>query len=162
MKKFESSDTKQNLMAAFAGESMANRKYLYFAKVARELGDEEVARVFEETAAQETNHAFGHLMLIYPKEELTVERLLELAIEGERYEHTVMYPGYEQRAIEEARPEAAQEFAEQAAESREHDELFTRTLERARKRFAALTKVEKMHADRYQALLDAKLVAQPR
>jgi rubrerythrin len=156
MKTFNESQTKKNLEAAFAGESMANRKYLYFAKIARELGDEEVAKVFEETAHQETQHALSHLSLIYPKEKLTVERLLEMAIEGERYEHNTMYPGFEKRALEEAASDAAREFAEQAQESREHDALFTKTLELARKRFAALTKIEKVHADRYQSILDTK------
>ena len=130
---FNQSQTKKNLEAAFAGESMANRKYLYFARVARALGDEEVAKVFEETANQETEHALSHLSLIYPKESLTVEKLLEIAIEGERYEHTTMYPGFEKNALQEASQDAAREFAEQAAESKEHDERFTKTLELARK-----------------------------
>jgi rubrerythrin len=155
-KKFEKTETKKNLEAAFAGESMANRKYLYFAQVARELGDEEVAKVFEDTAHQETAHAFSHLSLIYPKEKLTIERLLEIAIEGERYEHTTMYPGFEKRALEEASQDAAREFAEQAQESRDHDALFARTLELARKKFAALAKIEKVHADRYQSILDTR------
>jgi len=153
---FGQSKTKKNLEAAFAGESMANRKYLYFARIARELGDEEVAKVFEETANQETEHALSHLTLIYPKEDLTVQRLLEMAIEGERYEHTTMYPGFEKNALDEASHEAAKEFAEQAAESREHDARFTKTLELARKRFAALTKIEKVHADRYQSYLEKR------
>ena len=95
----EASNTKKNLEAAFAGESMANRKYLFFAKMARQLGDEEVAALFEKTANEETAHAFAHLELIYPSQELTVERLLELAIEGELYETNVMYPQFEQEAI---------------------------------------------------------------
>ena len=61
-------ETQKNLEAAFAGESMANRKSLYFAKLARAKGDEEVAKLFEETASQETSHAFAHLDLIYPGE----------------------------------------------------------------------------------------------
>lgn len=155
-RQFNKTQTKQNLEAAFAGESMANRKYLYFARVAKELGDLEVAKVFEETANQETEHALSHLSLIYPKETLTVTRLLELAIEGERYEHTTMYPGFEKKALEEASEEAAKEFAEQARESQEHDERFTKALELARKRFAALSKIEKIHADRYQSFLDKR------
>lgn len=151
-KKFETSQTKKNLEAAFAGESMANRKYLYFAKIARELGDEAVAKVFEETANQETAHAFSHLSLIYPKEQMTVDKLLELAISGERYEHQVMYPGFEKKALEEASLDAAREFEEQRRESQEHDAEFTRTLALARRRFEALTKVEKIHADRYENL----------
>lgn len=153
---FKQTLTKKNLDSAFAGESMANRKYLYFAKIARELGDEEVAKVFEETAEQETGHAFSHLSLLYPKETLNVERLLELAIEGERYEHQIMYPGFEKTAIEEGRLDALKEFKDQGNESKEHAEMFEKTLELARKKFAALTKVEKIHADRYQAILDKK------
>jgi rubrerythrin len=157
--KFNQSQTKANLEAAFAGESMANRKYLYFAKIARELGDEEVAKVFEETAAQETQHAFSHLELIYPKDQMTVETVLEIAVAGERYEHLTMYPGFETKALEEAAKDAAKEFAEQAAESREHDARFTKTLETARKRFSALTRVEKIHADRYASHLEKRIAA---
>jgi rubrerythrin len=141
---FENSQTKKNLEAAFGGESMANRKYLYFAKLAREMGDDEVAGVFEETAKQETEHAFSHLSLIYPKEKMTVRDLLAIAIEGERYEHTTMYPGFEKKALEEADG------------SKEHDAQFLATLRTAQKRFAALAKVEKIHADRYQSYLDRR------
>jgi rubrerythrin len=153
---FKDSETKKNLEAAFAGESMANRKYLYFAKIARELGDEEVARVFEETAHQETQHAFSHLELIYPKDKLTVEKLLEMAIAGERYEHQTMYPGFEKKALEEAAYTAQKEFQEQALESKDHDALFTKTLELAKKRFMALTVIEKKHADHYQDVLNSR------
>jgi len=155
-KTFKETLTHKNLEAAFAGESMANRKYLYFAKLARQLGDEEVAKVFEETAEQETAHAFSHLSLIYPKESMTVEKLLETAIAGERYEHTTMYPDFEKRALAEAEQDAAKEFAEQAEESRVHEANFQKTLNLAKLKFAALTKVEKIHADRYQAILDKK------
>lgn len=157
MKKvFLETQTKKNLESAFAGESMANRKYLYFAKLARELGDEEVAKVFEETAAQETQHAFSHLSLIYPQEKLTIEKLLEMAIEGERYEHTVMYPEFERKAQEENDLTAVREFKEQAIESKDHELNFRETLELARKKFAALKVVEKIHADNYQRVLDQK------
>lgn len=155
-KRFE---TKKNLEAAFAGESMANRKYLYFAKVARKLGDEEVATLFEKTAQEETGHAFSHLQLLWPEETLSVERLLELAIEGERYEHNVMYPGFEKKALEEGDKAAAGEFRGQAEESKEHDARFATMLESARKRFAALTKAEKRHADAYQTALDGRKAA---
>ena len=66
------SATVKNLEAAFAGESMANRKYLYFARRCRELGADDVAGVFEETARQETAHAFGHLELLYPSADIGV------------------------------------------------------------------------------------------
>ena len=98
-KDFKQTITRKNLEAAFAGESMANRKYLYFAKIARDLGDEEVAKIFEETAQQETGHAFSHLQLLYPANTLSIESLLKMAIEGERYEHLTMYPEFEKKAI---------------------------------------------------------------
>jgi rubrerythrin len=142
--------TEQNLHAAFAGESMANRKYLYFAKVARKLGNEDIAKLFEETAHQETGHAFSHLELLYPPSELTVEKLLELAIEGELYETNEMYPEFERIAWEEGNEAAVLEFQEQGAESREHAEIF----EKAAKRFKALKLVEAFHAKRYQNALD--------
>ena len=145
--------TEKNLQTAFAGESMANRKYLYFAKLAREKGDEETAKLFEETADAETGHAFAHLALLYPADRLGVADLLEAAIAGERYEHTTMYPGFEQEAAAEEKSAAVAEFREQAAESREHDARFTAMLGRAKRRFAHLTKVEKEHADRYAARL---------
>jgi rubrerythrin len=156
MTMFNLTETRKNLEAAFAGESMANRKYLYFARLARELGDEEVAKVFEETAEQETHHALSHLRQLYPKESLTVEKLLEMAIAGERYEHTVMYPDFEAVAVKENQPAAIEEFRQQAQESQEHEAMFKATLENARKRFEGLKQVEKMHADHYQRLLDQR------
>ena len=148
--------TIQNLEAAFAGESMANRKYLYFARKAREVGAVDVAEVFEATAEQETAHAFGHLELLYPSSELTVERMLEMAVEGETYEYTEMYPKFRHLAMEEGNTAAVKEMDEQIEESREHAEMFQAVLEKAAKRFAALAKVEERHAGRYQAVLDAQ------
>ncbi|MBE0623567.1 MAG: rubrerythrin [Burkholderiales bacterium] len=145
--------TIQNLEAAFAGESMAHIKYRYFAKLARESGDEATARVFEETADQEVQHAFGHLDLLYPKARLSPARALEIAIEGETYEYTEMYPKFHHLALEEGNGAAAKEFDEQIAESKEHAQNFRRTLEIAAKRFAALAKVEERHANQYRAAL---------
>lgn len=142
--------TEQNLHSAFAGESMANRKYLYFAKIARKLGSDSVADLFEETAHQETGHAFAHLDLLYPESEMTVEKLLELAIEGELYETNQMYPEFERVAKEEGNIDAVAEFKEQAAESKQHAEIF----EQAAKRFKALGMVEAFHAKRYQNALN--------
>lgn len=144
------SQTAANLMAAFGGESMANRKYLYFAKIARKLGNEEVAKLFEETANHETAHAFAHLELIYPSSEQTVESILALAAAGEMYESVTMYPDFERIAQEEGNQAAVAEFQEQAKESLEHAGIF----EKAAKRFGALKKVEAYHAARYQAALD--------
>src|SRR4051812_44019406 len=144
-----------NLEAAFAGESMAHIKYRYFAKLAREAGAEEVAKVFEETADQEVMHAFGHLDLLYPKSKMTPAKALEIAIEGETYEYTEMYPKFRHLAVEEGNQAAVAEFDEQIAESREHAENFRRTLETAAKRFAALAKVEERHANHYRDVLNA-------
>ncbi|BAC91675.1 rubrerythrin family protein [Gloeobacter violaceus] len=149
------SKTQENLHSAFAGESMANRKYLYFASVARELGNEEVAKLFEKTAEEETGHAFAHLRLVHPPGTLTVEKLLELAAEGELYETNEMYPTFQQEAVTEHEQAAAAEFAEQAEESREHAERFLKMLKRASKQFGALGAVEKAHAQRYLDALEA-------
>jgi rubrerythrin len=149
-----------NLESAFAGESMAHIKYRYFAKLAREAGAEDVAKIFEETAEQEVMHAFGHLDLLYPKGQLTPAKSLEIAIEGETYEYTEMYPKFRHLAVEEGNQAAAAEYDEQIAESKQHAANFQRTLEIAAKRFAALAKVEQRHAGHYQAALDALTAAQ--
>jgi len=96
--------TLANLEAAFAGESMAHIKYRYFARIARAAGDEDTARVFEETADQEVMHAFGHLDLLYPKASLTPAAALQIAIDGETYEYSEMYPGFRATAEREATP----------------------------------------------------------
>jgi rubrerythrin len=150
--------TMANLEAAFAGESMAHIKYRYFAKIARAAGDEETAKVFEETANQEVQHALGHLDLLYPKAEMSTERCLQMAIEGETYEYTEMYPGFLKTAQQEGDAAAASEIKQQIEESVEHAALFKATLEKAAKRFAALARVEERHANQYRATL-AKITA---
>ena len=129
--------TLQNLEAAFGGESMANRKYLFFADLAKQLGHGELARLFRETAQQETEHAFAHFRLLHP--ELVVEnpealsqdakdallaRCLELAIEGETYEFEVMYPEFTAKAERDRDQGAVAEFNEQIDESKEHAGVF--------------------------------------
>lgn len=156
--KTNESITVKNIEAAFAGESMAHIKYLYFAGIARAAGDVETAKVFEETAAQEVQHAFGHLDLLYPKTDMNVARCLEMAIEGETYEYTEMYPNFRHTAVQEGNAAAIAEYDEQIAESKEHAERFKATLEKAAKRFAALAKVEERHANKYRATL-AKVAA---
>lgn len=150
--------TMANLESAFAGESMAHIKYRYFAKLAREMGDEATARTFEETADQEVMHAFGHLDLLYPKATMTPARALQIAIAGETYEYTEMYPGFRKTAEEEGNSAAVAEMDQQIEESKVHAAQFKATLEKARKRFAALAKVEERHANHYKAQL-AKLTA---
>lgn len=148
--------TGKNLEAAFAGESMAHMKYRYFAKLAREMGDEETAQAFEETASQEIHHALGHLDLLYPRETLSPSRMLEIAIAGETYEYTEMYPRFAEQARQENRANALQEFNAQIAESVEHAKWFEAALAKAEKRFAALAKVEERHARHYREIWQRK------
>ena len=154
--------TMANLESAFAGESMAHIKYRYFAKLAREMGDEATARTFEETADQEVMHAFGHLDLLYPKATMTPAKALQIAIDGETYEYTEMYPGFRKTAEAEGNAAAVAEMDEQIEESKVHAAQFRATLratlEKAQKRFAALAKVEERHANHYKAQL-AKVAA---
>lgn len=149
--------TLANLESAFAGESMAHIKYRYFAKIAREMGDELTARTFEETANQEVMHAFGHLDLLYPKATMTPAKALQMAIDGETYEYTEMYPGFRKTAEQEGNAAAVAEIDEQIEESKVHAAQFQATLEKAQKRFAALAKVEERHAKHYLSVLDTVL-----
>jgi rubrerythrin len=144
--------TIKNLESALAGESQAHIKYRYFAKIARAEGFEEVARHFEHTADQELLHAWSHLELLVGRPD--TRRCLEMAIEGETYEFTTMYPDFEREAIFEGNNEAAQEAKVQADESREHAEQFITVLKKAEKRFAALKKIEQRHADAYKEKLE--------
>ena len=145
--------TLKNLESALAGESMAHIKYRYFAKIAREEGFEDVAKHFEHTADQEIKHAWGHLELLIEKPD--TRRCLELAIEGETYEYTQMYPKMQEEALREDNYGAFAEAEAQTEESRQHAEEFRAILAKAEKRFAALAKIEKRHADAYQAKLEA-------
>jgi rubrerythrin len=143
--------TLQNLESALAGESMAHIKYRYFAKLARAEGYEEVAKHFEHTADQEILHAWGHLELLIGKPD--TRKCLELAIEGETHEFTVMYPQFKNQAYGEGLSHAQKEFQDQIDESKEHAEQFKKVLMLAEKRFAALAKVEQRHAEAYQVKL---------
>jgi rubrerythrin len=144
--------TLQNLESALAGESMAHIKYRYFAKLARAEGFEEIAQHFEHTADQEIKHAWGHLELLIGKPD--TRKCLELAIEGETYEFTTMYPQFQRQAKAENNIEAVKEFNEQGRESNEHAQQFKKILALAEKRFAALASVEKRHAEAYQQKLE--------
>jgi rubrerythrin len=145
--------TIKNLEAAFAGESQAHTKYRYFAKMAREQGFEDVAKHFEHTADQELLHAWGHLELLVGKP--TTKECLELAIQGETHEFTIMYPTMKAEAVEEGNQHAAIEAQSQIDESKEHAEEFAAVLAKAEKRFNALAKVEKRHAEAYQQVWES-------
>ncbi|MEI6829337.1 MAG: rubrerythrin family protein [Synechococcaceae cyanobacterium ELA445] len=156
--------TQANLEAAFGGESMANRKYLFFADVAKQLGNPELAKLFRDTAAQETEHAFAHFRLLHPKlvvadptalseeqKQTVLGRCLELAIEGETYEYTTMYPEFAAQARSDRDSGAEAEFNEQIAESSEHAGIFRK----AASNFGLLVPIEHHHADRYTVALEA-------
>lgn len=143
--------TFHNLESALAGESQAHVKYRYFAKIAREEGFEDVAKHFEHTADQEIHHAWGHLELLIGKP--STKQCLQMAIDGETYEYTEMYPQFQVIAESEGNIAAAKEAEEQIAESKEHARDFIEILEKAEKRFAALAKIEQRHATGYQRML---------
>lgn len=150
---------KQNLDSAFFGESGAYVKYLWFAKVCREQGYDAVADHFEATASQELNHAWGHLELIHNLEVPTPQECLQLAIAGETYEYTEMYPKMLEEAMLENNQDQIAEITEQIAQSREHAEQFEDLLSReaselAERRFRALKRVEERHANKYQQVLE--------
>jgi rubrerythrin len=144
--------TIKNLESAFAGESQAFTKYMYFAKLARAEGFEDVAKHFEHTASQELLHAHGHLELLIGKP--SVKQSLEMAIAGETEEYTNMYPAMKASAIAEGNDHAAKEADNQITESKEHAEQFAAVLSKAEKRFSALAKVEQRHAAAYQQVLE--------
>jgi rubrerythrin len=146
------SKTIKNLEAAFAGESQAHTKYRYFAKLARAEGFEEIAQHFEHTADQELLHAWGHLELLIGKP--TTKECLELAIEGETYEFTEMYPMMQNEAVAEGWVDSAMLAQEQIDESKQHSEEFMAVLAKAEKRFNALKGVEQRHAAAYQSKLE--------
>ena len=146
------SQTMQNLADAFAGESQAHTKYRYFAKIAREEGNEEIAKHFEHTADQEILHAWGHLEVMIKKP--TTKECLQMAIDGETYEFEIMYPNFKETAEFEGNLVFANEANMQIAESKEHAEEFKELLTKAEKRFSALAKIEKRHAQAYQQKLE--------
>jgi rubrerythrin len=145
--------TLENLQSALAGESMAHIKYRYFAKLARAEGFEDIAKHFEHTADQEILHAWGHLELLVGKP--TTKRCLELAIEGETYEFTEMYPKFELQARMEGHQQWLKEIKDNIDESKVHAEQFQQLLVKAEKRFCALKKVEEKHANAYKKQLEA-------
>ena len=134
-KDLKSTKTHQNLKDAFAGESQANRRYLYFAKVADIEGYPEVAGNFRETAEGETGHAHGHLDYLKkvgdPATGLPMgatEDNLKAAIEGETHEYTDMYPGMAKSAREEGFAEIADWFETLAKAEKAHAGRFTQML----------------------------------
>ena len=134
-KPLRNSKSHENLKEAFAAESQANRRYLYFARVADIEGYPDIGGLFRDTAEAETGHAFGHLDFLKDLGDPATgvpfgrtEQNLKSAIAGETYEFTQMYPGF----AKSARDEAFDEIAEW---------------------FETLAKAEKSHAGKFSALL---------
>ena len=137
MTNLKGTKTHQNLKDAFAGESMANRRYLYFAKVADIEGYPEVAGNFRDTADGETGHAHGHLDFLKevgdPATGVPIgdtSKNLASAVTGETHEYETMYPGMTKIAREEGFDDVAEWFE-------------------------TLAKAEKSHAGRFKKALDA-------
>ena len=130
------SKTEGNLKAAFAGESQANRRYLYFAQKADVEGYNDVAAVFRSTAEGETGHAHGHLEYLEavgdPATGLPfggTSLNLKSAIAGETHEYSDMYPGMAKEARSEGFDEIADWFETLAKAERSHANKFQRTLD---------------------------------
>ncbi|MFH0752267.1 MAG: rubrerythrin family protein [archaeon] len=120
------SKTEENLKIAFAGESQARNKYTYFAKVARNEKYFYIAKLFEETAENELQHAKNEFKLL--KGIGDTKANLKAAIEGEHYEHSDMYPKFAKEAEEEGNEEAAKLFKEIAEVEVEHEERYKELL----------------------------------
>ena len=129
------SKTHDNLKAAFAGESQANRRYLYFAKEADVEGRPDIAGLFRDTAEGETGHAHGHLDFIKEVgDPATGEPIgdtlknLAAAVAGETYEYTQMYPGFAKTARDEGFAEIAEWFETLAKAEKAHAGRFAKGL----------------------------------
>ena len=122
MSKYAGTQTEKNLEAAFAGESQARNKYTYFASAAKKEGYQQIAALFEKTAANEKEHAkmwFKELEGIGD----TADNLADAAA-GENYEWTDMYAGFAKTADEEGFPELAEKFRLVAAIEKHHEERY--------------------------------------
>ncbi len=127
--------TAENLKDAFGGESQANRRYTYFAKVADVEGYPDIAGLFRDTAEAETGHAHGHMDYLKPVGDPATgepfgdtEKNLKSAVVGETYEYTDMYPGMARTAREEGFSEIADWFETLAKAEKSHAGRFTQAL----------------------------------
>jgi rubrerythrin len=139
MSSLQGTQTHENLKEAFAGESQANRRYLYFARVAKTEGLDDVVELFEETANGETGHAFGHLDFLSEVGDPatgepigTTEQNLVSAVAGETYEFTAMYPGFARTAREEGFDEVADWMETLARAEKTHAGRFQKALDKVR------------------------------
>jgi rubrerythrin len=132
-KALNGSKTLDNLKHAFAGESQANRRYMYFARRADIEGYPDVGGLFRDTSEAETGHAFGHLDFIKEvgdpatgKPIGDTAKNLEAAVAGETYEYTEMYPGFAKTARDEGFVEVAEWFETLARAEKSHAGRFTK------------------------------------
>jgi len=135
MAELKGSKTQQNLKDAFAGESQANRRYLYFAKVADVEGHPDIAGLFRDTAEGETGHAHGHLDYLKkvgdPATDMKIGDSglnLKSAVHGETHEYTNMYPGMAKTARDEGFSEIADWFETLAKAEKSHAGRFETAL----------------------------------
>lgn len=123
------SKTEANLLEAFAGESMARNKYTYFASKAKKDGYQQIAAIFEETAANEKEHAKIWYKYLNGGKVSDTEQNLKYAAEGENYEWTDMYDRMAKEAREEGFDEIAEKFEMVAKIEKEHEERYLKLLE---------------------------------
>lgn len=127
MPELKGSKTEQNLQTAFAGESQARNKYTYFASQAKKDGYQQIAKIFEETANNEKEHAKIWFKLLNGGISSTEENLKEAAA-GENYEWTDMYSGFAKTAYEEGFTEIGKLFDAVAAIEKEHEQRYLKLL----------------------------------
>jgi len=135
-KTLQGTKTHDNLKHAFAGESQANRRYLYFARRADIEGYPDIGGLFRDTSEAETGHAFGHLDFLKEVGDPATnepigdtEKNLKAAVAGETYEYTEMYPGFAKTAREEGFDEVAEWFETLARAEKSHAGRFSKGLE---------------------------------
>ena len=119
--------TLENLQAAFAGESQANRKYLAFAKKAELEGFHQIARLFRSAAEAETIHAHAHFAVMDGVK--STKENLAAAIDGEDYEYIKMYPEFLKTAVEEGNKKAETSFKNALAVEKIHSDLYNKAME---------------------------------
>lgn len=127
------SKTEQNLKEAFAGESQARNKYTYYASRAKKDGYVQIQKIFEETAANEKEHAEIWFKLLVGGKIPSTDKNLKDAAEGEHYEWTTMYPNFAKEAKKEGFTEIAKLFEQVAAIEKDHEERYKALLETVEK-----------------------------
>ena len=134
MKELKGTKTEQNLLAAFAGESQARNKYTYYASRAKKDGYVQIADRFEETAANEKEHAKIWFKLLHGGAIPATEENLKDAAAGENYEWTDMYAQFAREAREEGFDDIADKFEMVGAIEKHHEERYLKLLDNLQKK----------------------------